>query len=190
MVAPGPYYAGQGIPIEVVTVAGGERPEVDVPRVPGAEVIATGTRFRPISTSAIGNVVNETNRYTFTFEVLPERAGTLTVPSFRVSDGERSGRTAPLRLDVRPLPVVGRPASFLGGVGPLEVSAVARPSRVRVGQTFDYRIILRGPGARGSTQAPDLSRFDALPIAPGSSRPPPRRSPNRRRGSSRTASGR
>ncbi|HEY2156634.1 MAG TPA: hypothetical protein VGH33_13465, partial [Isosphaeraceae bacterium] len=37
------------------------------------------------------------------------------------------------------------------------------PASVRVGQAFEYRLVLTGPGARASTQWPVLPEFDRLP---------------------------
>ena len=55
-----------------------------------------------------------------------------------------------MTLGVKALPVAGRTADFLGGVGEFEVGAEAEPTAVRSGQTLEYRVTVTGPAARGS----------------------------------------
>jgi hypothetical protein len=69
-----------------------------------------------------------------------------------------------LQIDVRGLPVLGRPAGFLGGVGAFAVEAEASPSTLRVGQDLTYTIRVTGPAARGMSGAPDLARFAQIPL--------------------------
>jgi hypothetical protein len=66
---------------------------------------------------------------------------------------------------VEPVPLEGRPAVFLGGVGEFSVHASAMPIAIRVGQEFIYRIELTGPAAWGTTSRPDLGRFQRVPLA-------------------------
>jgi hypothetical protein len=162
----GPYYVGQAIRISVFATAEAERPKVTAPRIApkDATLAEEGTGFEAISTTAIGDVVSETNRFAVHYRLIPRHSGALTVPPFVARLGNRSGTSAPLRLEVRDVPSAGRPNTFLGGVGPIEIAAEAKPATVRVGQSFEYRVLLRGPGARGSTQPPDVSRIRGLPI--------------------------
>jgi hypothetical protein len=88
----------------------------------------------------------------------------LAVPAIAVRQRERSGASRALRLNVRDVPAAGRPAEFLGGVGKFELDAKASPAHVRSGETFEYRILVKGPAARAMTRAPTLSRFDRLPV--------------------------
>ena len=95
---------------------------------------------------------------------MPRRAGKIEIPSLRIEVGGREGRTRPTTFEVQAPPIAGRPGSFLGGIGSLEIRAEADPTALRVGQTLEYRIHLDGPAAWGSTVPPDLARFDRLPL--------------------------
>lgn len=180
IVAPGPHVAGQAIRARVVAVAGGERPEIAWPEGPDVEVTPAGTSARPIATSGIGSVVDRTIQYVYEFWVVPRHAGAIALPAVTLRMGERSGSTRPTRLEIRPVPAAGRSSAFLGGVGPLEVAAEAAPTRLKVGQWLEFRIILGGPAALGSFRPPDLGRVQRLGIRveplPGSraGRPPGR----------------
>jgi len=160
--AKGTYYNGQAIDIRVSVIASGERPKVIAPRVDGAEVATIGNDFQPIGATGIGDVVTETNLFITRFRVTPSRTGSLVIPPFNARLGDRSGSSSPIRLTIKPIPLEGRPASYLRGVGRLEAKAEAAPASVRVGQAFEYRIVLKGPGARGSTQVPILPEFERL----------------------------
>ncbi|MEO6811611.1 MAG: hypothetical protein ABI353_21065 [Isosphaeraceae bacterium] len=164
--AEGLWYVGQAIDVRVVAVAAGERPEVRLPSIEGAEVLVAGEGFRPISSGAIGGLMTETNQYVYQFWVIPGRVGVLRIPPFRLQLGTRSGATELRAIDVRALPRLGRTSAFLGGVGGLSVSAEAMPSTLRVGQEFEYRIRLSGPAALGSNRRPLLSGLGRSALAP------------------------
>jgi hypothetical protein len=161
-VASGPYFVGQGFELRVGVAAGGERPRIEPPRVADARVWAIGTELRPIQSTDIGSVVAEENRYVFRFRVMAQRAGTLTIPAIPVHAQGRSGRSQPKRLVIQSVPLQGRPAEFLGGVGRFDLNAEATPNAVRVGQELDYRIRVTGPAAWGMTDRPELGRFGRL----------------------------
>jgi hypothetical protein len=175
------YYVGQAIEVRVGVVAGGERPKVTPPKVDGAEVAPIDTAFQQVATSGIGDVVTETNVFVSRFRVMPTRSGPLTIPPFHAKLDARSGSSAPVRLTIQPVPAEGRPASYLRGVGRVEAKAEALPASLRVGQAFEYRLVLNGPGARGSTLWPLLAEFARIPglkIEPGETdlaADPPRR---------------
>jgi hypothetical protein len=156
------YFVGQAIEVRVGIVAQGERPKVFPPRVEGAEITKVDEAFRQIGVSGIGDSVSESNLFLSRFRVIPSRPGPLSIPPFHARVDARSGASKPIGLDIQPLPSQGRPASYLRGVGRLGAKAEAVPSSVRVGQTFDYRLILDGPGARGATQWPLLTEFEAI----------------------------
>src|SRR4051812_33888417 len=59
----GSLYVGQALPLEVRDVAAGQRPEVILPPIPGAEVVPAGTAVRPLTMSGIGAVISETNLF-------------------------------------------------------------------------------------------------------------------------------
>ncbi len=65
---------------------------------------------------------------------------------------------------IQPVPLEGRPAAFLGGVGRFALQAEAIPNVVRVGQELEFRIKVTGPAAWGMTDRPVLERFERLPI--------------------------
>ncbi|HEV3122266.1 MAG TPA: hypothetical protein VGY53_10195, partial [Isosphaeraceae bacterium] len=155
-VPPGSYYVGQGIELRVGVEAGGDKPQVFPPKLADAEV--TFIRVDPIQrgSSAIGDQVRERILFVFRYRVVPHRAGTLAIPPIHARLEGRSGASGSLRLLIRALPPEGRPPSFLGGVGRLELGTEAWPASIRVGQTAEYRLKLLGPGARGSARSPDL----------------------------------
>lgn len=165
-VQPGPHFVGQGIRLEVaVTATGLTRPTVEPPEAEGLKIVQVDIRSAPVSTSAIGSVVNQRVRYGFRYLVVTSRAGTVRLPPFRVrSDAEPLGRTAPMTLQVRRPP--DPPPAFLGGVGLVEAASEVVPDAVRVGQPAEYRITLSGPGALGSSRPPDLARLRELAISP------------------------
>jgi hypothetical protein len=163
-VRPEAYYVGQSIELSVGVVAGREQPEVTMPKVAGADVTLVGTDLKPLTASGIGEAVFETNLFRTRYRLIPRRAGTLTIPPVPARLGERRGASEPLSIAVRNPPLVGRPAEFLGGVGGFEVEATAEPSSLRSGQTLEYRVTVRGPGARGITGAPSLARLERLPL--------------------------
>jgi hypothetical protein len=165
---PGPHYVGQAVGLTLALTAGRDRPEVTPPKLAPSQaiLISLGSEFQPLSTSAIGAVVDERNRYTFHFRVVPSHPGTVRIPPLQIRIGERTAASSRTILNIRRLPEAGRPASFLGGVGPVDLTTEVRPSPVRVGQAFEYRVALSGLGSLGSTQPPDLSRLRALEIEP------------------------
>jgi hypothetical protein len=164
----GPYFVGQAIEVWVSAEARDEVPRAVAPQIADAEVtpLDAEPKVRQITTNAIGDVVNERNRYTFRYRIIAHRAGTLVVPPVKLQVNDRAGSSAPLRIPIRALPVEGRPAAFLGGVGRLQVEALAEPTTLRAGQTIEYQVRLFGPAARGSTREPDLEALRHLPIAP------------------------
>jgi hypothetical protein len=161
-VAPGPYFVGQGFVLRVDALAGGKRPKIDAPRMAGALAWKIDTSLRPISSTRVGSVVAQQNVFTVQFRVVAKRAGPLEIPAIQAQIQGRTGRSQPRRVLIQPLPLQGRPAEFLGGVGRLNLQAEASPSVVRVGQELDFRIKVTGPAAWGMNDRPDLERFGRL----------------------------
>ena len=126
-VAPGPYHVGQAFELLVGVIAKGKEPKIDPPAIDGARVWRIGKESRPISSTGIGSVVTHEYQYVVTFRVLPTRAGRLEIPVIQVQVAGRSGRSQPRHLVIKPVPVQGRPAEFLGGVGRFELEAEASP---------------------------------------------------------------
>ncbi|MHC5539731.1 hypothetical protein ACYOEI_16050 [Singulisphaera rosea] len=163
-VSKGPYYVGQEILVEVETVAESERPRIVPPKVTGADLHLADTSLKPITTSAIGDFVMEKISYRSKFRVVPKSAGLLIIPPFSAKWGERSGSSRLLRLSILDVPSIGRPPSYLGGVGPITLEAETLPASVRLGQSFEFRIAVKGPGSRGMSRSPVLERFDRVPL--------------------------
>ncbi|MGO9597902.1 MAG: hypothetical protein ACLP7Q_07895 [Isosphaeraceae bacterium] len=163
--APGPYYTGGAIELTVGVAGRDQRPSIDIPRLAHAEVWPAGTSFKPISATGIGPIGISENLFVTRLVVVPRRAGTLEIPPFLVRLDRQSGRSRPLALSIEPVPLEGRPAAFLGGVGDFKLQASLTPATGRVGQEFLYRVKISGPAAWGMSARPDLSRFDRLPLA-------------------------
>ena len=141
-----------------------QRPKIELPRLSHAEIWIAGTSFKPVSATGIGSLESSDNLFITRLRIVPHRSGPLEIPPVLARIDDRSGRSKPLRLTIEPVPLEGRPAGFLGGVGEFSVQATALPASVRVGQELIYRIAIKGPAAWGSTLRPDLGRFDRIPL--------------------------
>ena len=164
-VAQGVHYVGEAVPLTITVVAGNHRPEIKPPRIDGARMIAKDGEFRALGASAIGDHVLETNRYVYRYELVPTRAGTIRVGPFLIGSGARAVSTQPVGVRAVAPPLVGRPATWLGGVGPLNVALEARPASIRLGESVRLRVTLSGPGARGSVGDVDWRAITA-PMQP------------------------
>ncbi len=162
---PGPYYEGQGIEAAAQVLGHDQRPKIELPRLSQAQIWIAGTSFKPVSATGIGSVESGENLYITRLRIVPRRSGPLEIPPILAGLDGQSGRSRPMHLAVEPVPLEGRPAEFLGGVGEFSVQASVQPATVRVGQEFVYRIGLTGPAAWGTVSRPDLSRFDRVPLA-------------------------
>lgn len=162
---PGPYYMGQGIELSARVLGHDQRPKLELPRLSHAEIWIAGTSFKPVSATGISSVESGDNLFITRLRIVPRRSGPLEVPPIVARIDGRSGRSGLLRLMVEPVPLEGRPAVFLGGVGEFSVRASITPNAIRVGQEFIYRIELTGPAAWGTTSRPDLGRFLRIPLA-------------------------
>lgn len=156
----GAWYVGQVNPARLVVRAGKNPPVLEPPVSDDWEVVIGPWTVEPISSTAIGPIVREDNAFVFPVQLVARNAGPQRTPSIRVRDDDRAGTSPPLAIDVRRPPATGRPADFLGGVGPLQVDARLEPPSVRVGQTSRLEIRLRGPGAFGSTVRPSIPGDD------------------------------
>ncbi len=154
LVPRGPYYVGEEIPLRVVVEPGTPNVEVLAPRLPEAEFHRVRTVKGETSVEGSGEPRS------VPFRVIARRPGRLVIPAFQVRSGDRSTRTAQVVVAVRPVPAAGRSSAFLGGVGRLQPQAEAEPSTLPLGETFEFRIPLRGPGSLGFTQAPTLQGID------------------------------
>jgi hypothetical protein len=155
-------FVGQAIEIRVGILAEKVRPMIVPPHVEGAEITAIDTAFQQISASRIGESVIETNMYIARYRLIASNPGPLLVPGFQARLGESVGASNSIRLTIKPVPLDGRPASYLRGIGRMTARASVEPTSLRVGKNAEYRLILEGPGARASTQRPSLKEFEAI----------------------------
>jgi hypothetical protein len=161
-----PFYVGEGIELTVGVVGRDERPQIGLPQVKGADLWVVGTAFKPVTATGIGSVTSGENLFITRLRLLPQRAGVVEVPPITARIDNRSGRSRRLRLTVQAVPLDGRPAEFLGGVGEFSVQAEVVPGSVRVGGEQTYQIKVTGPAALGMTDQPDLTRLASLALAP------------------------
>jgi hypothetical protein len=160
-IAPGAYVVGQGIELRL-SMIGSERPQIDPFRIDGARAWKVGTKARTIGKTAIGSITAEESVFVVSFRVVAQRSGPLEIPRIRARIGARTGQSQPIRLAIGAVPLSGRTAEFLGGVGQFTLAAEASPRVVRVGQELDYRIKVTGPAAWAMNGHPELSRFSRL----------------------------
>lgn len=130
-------YLRQGVAVRV-EVEGDERPAVRVPPSARERFVVSGPR-------------RVRGKWAVSLLYVPERTGRQWIPSVEVGSGEGGVKTLPAVVEVKPVPTVGRPESFRGGVGAVEVSVAVEPESVTEGDQFQYRIDLKGAGAVGTT---------------------------------------
>ena len=70
---------------------------------------------------------------------------------------ERRKVTAePVELDVKPLPLAGRPADFSGAIGKFQMSVEGTPKQVKVGDPVTLKTYISGSGNFDRVNAPEL----------------------------------
>lgn len=156
----GPFYVGQEILLQVDIEGGTGHPQITVPKLANADLAQLPTELD--STSSLSSDHNRSRVVSdrVALRLTPRQPGTLRIPPLSFRSGERTARSRAIRLNVAEVPSTGRPAEFLGGVGPFTLNAGVEPSRLLLGQTFEYRIEVKGPGARGMIRQPVLKRFE------------------------------
>ena len=126
----------------------------------------------------------EFTRFRFTATITPLKAGVLEIPptlavaSFRVgTTRDRFGWRAPRmkafkvedvarRLEIRPLPMTGRPASFAGAVGTgFSIQVQASKTVVQLGEPIELDILIRGDARMEGLSLPALDNPDGLPAS-------------------------
>ena len=131
-------------------------------------------------------------RFRFQFRLTPSKAGVLSPPSARVVAELRTGIgrdsfgfqvpesalfqavSKPLRLEIRPLPQAGRPASFKNAVGEsFSLEVQAGRTVVRLGDPIELRILLRGNGRLAGLILPELSAMGLSEQYFGTAEEPP-----------------
>ncbi len=66
--------------------------------------------------------------------------------------------SAPLTVDIRPVPSAGQPASFSGAVGRFQLDVDANPKLLRVGDPLSVTLTLRGEGLLETAHPPALEQ--------------------------------
>ncbi len=66
--------------------------------------------------------------------------------------------SAPLTVDIRPVPSAGQPASFSGAVGRFQLDVDANPKILRVGDPLSITLTLRGEGLLETVHPPALEQ--------------------------------
>ena len=78
---------------------------------------------------------------------------------------EETAQSAPITLNVRALPAVGKPKSFYGAVGEgYTIAAAADRTRVEAGEAVTLTITVKGPGNLKPTQDLNLPAVDGFKI--------------------------
>ena len=163
----GRHYVGEPIRAVVQVVAGADRPFLKLGSSDAVDVAALGgVEVHVRSSSTIGTATETTNLYRFPVRIVAKRAGTHAVPTIRATVDGREVAATPAKITALVPPAAGRTSTFLGGIGRATATAEARPDSVRLGDSFEYRLTLEGPGSVGS-DAPTVShegwRVDPLP---------------------------
>lgn len=70
--------------------------------------------------------------------------------------------SAPLSVEIRPVPTAGQPAQFRGAIGRFQLEADANPKILRVGDPLTVTLTLRGTGLFDTAQPPALERQESL----------------------------
>ena len=101
-------------------------------------------------------------------KVEEKKIGGMTMRSESVTQEpqEAYASSAPVVLDVRPLPEEGRPAHFSGLVGRYSLSAKLSAESARLGSPVTLEVTVVGDGRPGATpklRLPDLSEFRSVP---------------------------
>ena len=70
--------------------------------------------------------------------------------------------SAPLTIDIRPVPTAGQPASFSGAIGRFHLEADANPKILRVGDPLSVTLTVRGEGLLETVHPPALEQQGTL----------------------------
>jgi hypothetical protein len=70
--------------------------------------------------------------------------------------------SAPLTIDIQPLPSAGQPASFSGAIGRFHLEVEAQPAILRVGDPLNVTLTVRGEGLLETVRPPALEQQDTL----------------------------
>ena len=136
----------------------------------------------PLSQTTVLEVGNNYERFSFDARVTLNRAGTVDLPPVRVVAQLRSGTSRdnwgfrratyglfradgePRRLTVRPLPMAGRPPTFVNAIGGgFALDVQASRTVVSVGEPVELTVRLRGDGPLTGLSLPPLDGPGGLP---------------------------
>ena len=94
----------------------------------------------------------------------PQRTGQIVIEPatllLPVPRGQKTLKTAPLKLTVQPLPEVGKPVQFSGAVGEYQISAYVDRSAIEAGRALTLSVQISG---RGSMQTVTPPKLPAIP---------------------------
>lgn len=138
----------------------------------------------PLSQTTVLEEGNNYERFSFGARVTLNRAGTVDLPPVRVVAQLRSGTSRdnwgfrratyglfradgePRRLTVRPLPMAGRPETFVNAIGTgFSLDVQASRTVVSVGEPVELTVRLRGDGPLTGLSLPPLDGPGGLPGA-------------------------
>jgi hypothetical protein len=102
-------------------------------------------------------VPSRPGRYTFGPATLKGKFATGVSSERRLTGEDIYAVARPINVEVKQVPEVGRPASYLGAVGNFTWSAELRPTECKVGDPLTLVLSLAGRGSLGMATAPDLS---------------------------------
>lgn len=149
----GRVYVGQAIEARVLVTAGSVPPKLTFGNVPAVDVVALGgVEVVPRASTSIGTRTETTNLYRFPVRIVVRRSGTHPLPQIRASIDERTGIATSRSITAVVPPSAGRTSTFLGGVGRMAVRVEAVPESMRLGESFELRIRLDGPGSISSVE--------------------------------------
>lgn len=136
----------------------------------------------PLSQTTVLEAGNNYERFSFDARVTLNRAGTVDLPPVRVVAQLRSGTSRdswgfrratyglfradgePRRLTVRPLPMAGRPPTFVNAIGGgFALDVQASRTVVSVGEPVELTVRLRGDGPLTGLSLPPLDGPGGLP---------------------------
>ncbi len=80
-----------------------------------------------------------------------------------------SSKASAIELEVKPLPVEGRPPDFSGAVGVFQLQAAASPSKVKLGDPITLQTTISGSGNFDRVNAPELQTTAGWNVYPAKS---------------------
>jgi len=114
------------------------------------------------------------HRFTMERAFLPSKIGVFELPApelrFHALRNSRYGgkvekygiRGEPLKIEVLPIPEVGRPSPYFGAVGRFTITAAVDRDRVRFGESFKLTLTVRGQGNFEFLRLPELQDLEGF----------------------------